>query len=548
MKTLQIRNDINELPGAIDFIRQSLSEKNIPKKEVARTLLVCEDALAKMIDNASGIITINRSSMFGSVEIRISSKGDAFDISDIEQRLIFDGSLYEDDEASAVMHRMIRKLYGDNFSIRCEHGINKATIKVQASPFRQVFITLFALIAGIAVGFILQKWCPAAVAKGLSDNIFTPVYAMFMNSLKMIVAPLVFCSIASSFADFSDIKALGKIAIKIVALYIFTSMIAICIGYAVYIMFPIGSPDLANAVTDEAADLIVKGSASSVSVRDTIVGAIPNNIIDPFRKSAMLQIIFMAVVLGFAAGSVAREMPQLKNALTILNKVFSKITLVIVSIIPVVVFCSMAKMMVSMNVSRLLNVVVWIPVIYLGNAMMMCFYMLLLTVSAGLNPFKFLSKFSPAMSMAFSLGSSNATLPTSLKSANHLGISKKISSFSLPLGATINMDGSCVVLMISVLFMAKIFGIDVTGSMLFSLFMSIIVLSIGAPGVPGGALICMTILFQQVGIPAEAVTLVMGLYPIAAMAQTCTNVTGDGAVTAIVARHEKMLDIEKYNA
>ena len=129
-----------------------------------------------------------------------------------------------------------------------------------------------------------------------------------------------------------------------------------------------------------------------------------------------------------------------------------------------------------------------------------------------------------------------------------MGISKRVYSFSLPLGATINMDGSCVALMISTLFMAKIFGVTVTGSMLMSLFFSIFILSVGAPGVPGAALICLSLVVQQIGIPAESISLVMGLYPLVGMSIVTVNVGGDAVGTIIVAKHEKLLDIEKFNS
>ena len=143
---------------------------------------------------------------------------------------------------------------------------------------------------------------------------------------------------------------------------------------------------------------------------------------------------------------------------------------------------------------------------------------------------------------------SSDLLPTSAKQCDELGVSNKVYSFSLPLGATINMDGTVITLIITSLFMAKIFGATITGGMLLSLFISIMVLSIGSPGVPGGALICITLLLPTIGVPAEAVSIIMGLYPIVSMMQTTVNVTGDATVTAIVARNEKLLNMEKFNS
>lgn len=208
----------------------------------------------------------------------------------------------------------------------------------------------------------------------------------------------------------------------------------------------------------------------------------------------------------------------------------------------------MAKMMIAMNISDLVNVFVWVPVIYFGDILMILIYLLLLLAMAGLNPVKFLGKYYPAMVSAFTFGSSNAALPSSIKQCDEMGISPRAYSFTLPMGATINMDGSCITLMITSLFFAKIFDINVTGSVLASLFIAIIVLSLGSPGVPGGNLVCIALLVPQIGIPAEAISLIMGLYPLVGMMQTCANVTGDAVVTTIVARRSNLMDVEKFNS
>ncbi len=549
MKKLEIDLNMKKIPETIEYIRAALIKRKVHKKIITRTLLTAEDVLARMMATApeGTKVWVSIGGLFGNVGIRLSAWGEAFDSSDIEENLLL-GQGVENEEANDVIRKMINKLYADNLKVTNEHGYNKATIMVKTSQLHALILTLLALVGGITVGILMHNFLPASVSKGFSKNLFTPVHTMFMNALKMIVAPLVFCSVASSIADFGDLKTLGKIAGKIVILYLFTSVIAICVGYGTYQMLSIGNPSLAGAVTDAAASTIAKGANANISIRDTIVGMIPSNIITPFQKSDMLQLIFLAVVLGLAASSLAKKVPQLRDALVVLNSAFSKITTVLVSFIPLVVFCSMAKMMIALDFSKLLHVIIWVPVIYIGDVLMIFMYLILLMVLGWLNPVKFISKYYPAMISAFSFASSNAALPSSIKQAEKMGVSKNIYSFSLPLGATINMDGSCITLIISALFMCKIFGVSVTGSVLLSLFIAIIVLSVGAPGVPGGALVCISLLVPQIGIPAESISLIMGLYPLVGMMQTCANVTGDAVVTTIVAKNENMLDLEKYNS
>ncbi|MBQ7159709.1 MAG: dicarboxylate/amino acid:cation symporter [Treponema sp.] len=548
MKTVKIDNTMNDLPKAVDFVRNELLRRKVSKKESARIVLMTEEVIRKMIETATDGITIKVYGFFDLTRIWLSAKGTEFSASDIKNNLLFDEEDTENTELNALIHRLVEKVIGGTLTVWHEYGVNKVSIRVKGSSFKTLLTTLGALFAGVGAGLLMQKVLSPSMATAVSNNVFSPVYTMFMNALKMIVGPLVFCSIASAIADFSDLKALGRMAIKIVVFYLFTSLIAIGVGYLTYQLFPIGNPSLAASVSDAAASTIATGQSVKISIKDTIVGIIPNNIITPFQKSDMLQLIFMAVIVGLASASLSEKFPALRKGLVLLNNLFSKITTVLVSFIPIIVFCAMAKMMLSMHIEKLLNVVVWIPTIYAGGILMFCVYILLIVLFARLNPFKFFGNFFPAMISAFTLASSNAALPASIKSCHEMGVSKRIYSFSLPLGATINMNGSCVSLMITALFMAKIFGLPVTGSALTTIIVSIMVLSVGAPGVPGGALVCMTILLPQIGVPAESVSLVMGLYPIMAMMQTCVNVTGDAVVTAIVAKQEKMLDVKQYNA
>ena len=549
MKKLEIDLKLEKIPETIEYIRSALVKRKVEKKEIARTLLTAEDVLAKMMESApeGTQVWVSVGGLFGNVDIRLSAWGEPFDSNDIEQNLLL-GQALEDEEANDVIRRMINRLYEDNLRIVNEHGYNRAVIRAKTSQLRSLFLTLLALAGGIAAGLLFKVLLPENIGKFITSNIFTPVYTMFMSALKMMIGPLVFCSVASSIADFSDLKALGKIAGKIVMFYMFTSVLAMMVGFCAHHIFPIGSPELASAVTDASADIIARGKTMNFSIKDTIVNIIPQNIISPFQNADMLQIIFMAVVMGMAAAALSKKMPQVKNTLVVLNSVCIKIITTVVTFIPVVVFCALAKMVISIDISHLLNVFVWVPVIYFGDMLMICAYMILLLTVGGLNPIKFLKKFSVAMVTAFSCSSSSATLPTSVKQAEEMGISKSVYSFSLPLGATINMDGTCLELMITTLFMAKIFGITVTGSVLLSIFISIMVLSVGAPGAPGSGLICITVLASQIGVPAEAVTLVMGLYPLIDMMGTCTNVTGDAVGTVIVARRTQLLDLEKYNS
>lgn len=548
----EIRADINELRSGVEFISDALQKKKVSKKEIAKSLMMAEDVLARMIETAGGPeekIMIEIGGRFGNINVRMHARGESFGIDDIESKMYFIEQDQDDVEANNVIKRLIDNLFRESLSVKNERGINKVKMVVHRSAYATLIVTLLALVLGIGCGFIMQKCVPTDISGFISKNIFSSVYDIFMSALKLIVGPLVFFSVASSIADFSDLRALGRIAVKIVALYLMTSMIAIAIGFVTYQVFPIGDTALVNAVDAEvAADTIAKGEGADISIRDTLVNIVPSDIVTPFQNSDMLQIIFMAVVVGLAAAAIGIKKPGIKQGISSLNVLVSKLTSVIVTFIPLVVFCSMAKMMINMDLGDLAGVIKWIPVIYVGDILMIIMYGLILLIFTRLNPITFFKKYFPAMISAFTLSSSNAALPTSVKMCDNLGIAGRVYSFSLPLGATINMDGSCITLIISALFFARIYGVEMSMGLIFSLALSIMLLSVGAPGVPGGNLVCIALIIPQIGVPAEAISLILGLYPIVSMMQTCANVTGDAVVTTVVAKHEKLLDTEKFNS
>ncbi|MBQ8933016.1 MAG: dicarboxylate/amino acid:cation symporter [Lachnospiraceae bacterium] len=545
-----ISKNRTEIPEAIEYIRRELgSAKGISSAEVTKTALEVEDVIDVMAEHLpedpKAHVNLKIHRFLGNLEIRISARGTAFDRSDIGHTAAFD----DDPEVSRLIEMLNSKVLDGDMTIRHSHGTNIAVIKVVKSKYTQLYRTILALILGLLAGFVFKAVLSQEAADSLSQNLFTPVTTMFLNSLKMVVAPLVLFSIASSIADFGDMKALGRIAGKVIGSYFITSFIAIALGAAVWMLIPIGNPALQQAVSDAASATIAKGAGVSASIKDTIVGIIPSDIVNPFLKADMLQIIFIAAMMGSAAGFIADKLTCFKDVLNDCYLVFSKITSMIIQVMPLAIFCSMSKMVLSMNTEALISVFSWVPTIYFADILMLVIYGLMILVIGRMNPMTFFRKYFPAMVTAFTFAASNPTLPTSMKICDEkLGISKKIYSFSLPLGATINMDGGCITQMISALFLAKIFEIPITSSTMLTLFLAIFVLSVGAPGVPGGALVCISILVPQIGVPAEAISIIMGLYSIVGMMQTCINVTGDAAVTLVVAKSENLLNEEVFRS
>lgn len=540
---------IENIPECIQFAEDELKKRKVERKQIVHTLLVAEDLLAELAlrANEGADFTVSVLRVLSDVTLMISCKGEKLSLQETSMGIaeLKDSDIGE--EADETVRSIVMKAIGTQQSIRYVKGKNIVRIKADRSKYRQLYYTLGAMVLGILAGFLMKSALPATVTSAFSANLFDLISTMFLNAVKMIVAPLVFFSISSSIAGFGDLKSLGKMGGKVMGMYFVTSIIAIFVAMGVYMLFPAGNPELANAVSDAGDSITQAASVTGVSLKDTLIGIVPSNLLQAFLNSDMLQIIFIAFLLGSVATMAGEYSDFIKKLLNAMNTLFSKAAGVIMLCMPVAVFASMASLMISMDGRTFLSMLSWVLLIYAADIAMMAVYAVLILVFTGLNPLKFFSNFFPAIATAFTFSSSNATLPVSLKACrDRLGISPRIYSFSIPLGATINMDGSCVTQIISAFFMARVFGIELSGTMILSMILAVYLLSVGAPGVPAGALVCVSLLLPQIGVPAEALSLLIGLYSLVSTIQTSTNVTGDAAVTLIVAKSEKLVDTKVY--
>ena len=373
--------------------------------------------------------------------------------------------------------------------------------------------------------------------------LLVPVKTMFMNALKMVVTPVVFFSIVSCIGQFSDLSEMGKVGGRVIGLYLVTTVIATAVGIGMFYLFQPGNPSsalLAGAGGTAAAQEL------NISIKDMIVGIVPSNFIKPFLEADMLQLIFLAVLCGIAVGMIGKYSKMLGDLFTAFNELFLKITVLLVQFMPLAAFCSILSMMLQTGTEALISILSIFSVFALALTAMMAVYCLMMLLLSRLNPIHFCRKYAPTMIQVFSMASSNAALPLNIDACKKLGVSPKVYSLSLPLGATINMDGTCIYLSVVALALARVYGVEIPAAALLSLVISIIVLSIGAPGVPGSGMICLSVLLTQLGVPVEAVGLVMGIDPLIGMMRCMSNCLGDVAVSCMVAKQEKILDMDMY--
>ncbi len=531
----------------MDYIRTTLQGYKIEGKSLMQTELTCEETLVQLKKHQTEDTMI-------SVRVRRSIKHVIVEFESAGRRMESMGTgnidtaiKIQDEESEETISILLLKAYGDKLKYLHEDGINKIRVQAYNDKNFAVYATLFALVAAIVVGLFCRNVLPETVNDGIATYLLSPVKTMFINALKIVVGPVVFFSIITCISQFSSLSELGKIGGKVMVMYIMTTLIAVGIGFAMFRIINPGEWEMALKGVVESTEVNVNTEVDT-SLMGMIVSIIPNNAFRPFLESNTLQIIFMAVLFGTAVGMIGRYTKVLQEILEACNELFLTVTKIIAKFIPIAVFFAVALMMIQTGMDSLLAMIAMAGTDVAALFVMLLVYGVLILVFARLNPLTFFKKDWPGMLTSFSLSSSSAAMPTNIRiCTNRLGISPKVCGFSIPLGATINMDGTSIHLAVASMFLAKVYGVEVPGSAMISIVFTILMLSLGTPGVPGASLVCLGILLEQIGVPLEAIGLIMGVDSLLDMFRTMSNTTGDMAVSLIVAKNEGLVDMEVYN-
>ena len=398
--------------------------------------------------------------------------------------------------------------------------------KKKLSLAAQIFIGLFL---GIIAGFIFlaagkAEWAVAYVK---------PFGTIFLNLIKFIVVPIVLCSIIGGVISMKDIRKVGSIGWKTVVYYMVTTAFAVVIGLFFANLFK-GSFQVLQTSNLEYE------VAQSTNFMDTLVNIFPSNIIQPLSDAIMLQVIVIALFFGFGIILAGEKGNPLANVIVSLGDVSMIIMELILKLSPVGVFCLITPV-VAENGAKILGslamVLLTAYICYGVHAIVV--YSLSVKTLAKLSPVRFFKEMAPAMAMAFSSASSVGTLPLNLECAEKLGAKRDIASFVLPLGATINMDGTAIYQGVCAVFIATCFGIDLTLAEMITIVLTATLASIGTAGVPGSGMIMLAMVLQSVGLPVEGIALVAGVDRIFDMGRTVVNITGDAACSIVVSALEE---------
>ena len=402
------------------------------------------------------------------------------------------------------------------------------------------------LIGGLILGVILNLFVPHSYFRDtvLVEGIFYVIGNGFIRLMKMLVVPLVFCSLVCGSASIGDTKALGKVGGKTIAFYLCTTALAVTVAITVATVVRPGIGLDMSAI--QKGDAVAAESTSAV---DTLLNIIPENPIGSLANGTMLQIILFALIVGVLLAKMGERAELISNLFSQCNDLMMEMTNMVMTLAPIGVFCMIARTFANLGFDAFVPLLKYMGSVVLGLAIQ-CFvvYMLLLVVFARLNPIRFLKKFFPVMGFAFSTSTSNATIPMNIDTLEEkIGVSRKISSFTIPLGATINMDGTSIMQGVAVVFAAQAYGIHLGLNGYLTVIATATLASIGTAGIPSVGLVTLSMVFTAVGLPVEAIMLIMGVDRILDMLRTAVNITGDAVCTTIVAKQNGEFDSNVFN-
>lgn len=411
-------------------------------------------------------------------------------------------------------------------------------------------VIFIALIAGAVTGTIINNFFMHidVVNKVIVEGIFYVIGQGFISLMKMLVVPLVFCSIVCGAASIGDTKTLGKVGVRTIIFYICTTMLAVAVALSVTSLINPGLGLDMSAVENVKTTIDSSATNTDLSLVDTILNIIPTNPIASLANGEMLQIIVFALIVGIILAKLKDKAQLVSNFFQQGNDIMMEMTMMIMKIAPIGVFCLVGRTFSELGFSAMVPMFKYMITVVLALAIQ-CYgvYMIMLRVFAGLNPFKFAKKFFPVQAFAFSTATSNATIPLNIDTLEEkVGVSRKISGFTIPLGATINMDGTSIMQGVAVVFVAQAFGIHLDPADYLTVIATATLASIGTAGVPSVGLVTLAMVFDSVGLPVSGIGLIMGIDRILDMLRTAVNITGDAVCTTIVAKQNKELDKEVF--
>ncbi len=405
---------------------------------------------------------------------------------------------------------------------------------------------LIGMVLGLIIGALIQ-WAdlPAShvFSRFFTHGLIDAGGDIFVTLLRMMVVPLVLVSLTCGAASLGATGKVGRLGGKTIGLYLLTTAIAVSLALSIALIVEpgVGAADEGLAAPEFTAK-------QAPSFKDTLVDIFPSNPIAAMAEGKMLQVIVFALLLGLALSQAGEAGQRIRRVFEDINAVFMGLITMVLHIAPIGVFCLMVTLGASVGLREVAKLIVYFFTVAGTLALhMTVVYPLLLRLFAGLDPLRYLRKMREPMLVAFSTASSGATLPVTIRTVEHrVGVSNNVASFAVPLGATINMDGTAIMQGVATVFIAQFFGYELGAMDFLVVVLTATMASVGTAAVPGVGLIMLAMVLDQVGLPIAGIGLIIGVDRLLDMMRTAVNVTGDGMVATTVARSEGELDLAVF--
>ena len=524
------------LSDAQSEIERQLLRLKVEHKDILRAQLLVEEIFLRMVNNADVAqvkIQVIKN-FFGNVQVKISATGTPYnplvEVFDIDE---------DDDEYDRTL---ILKANRQKMSWLHEKNRNVVTINVQSETNLQMKLTLGGMFGGLICGVFMKEIFSPETIKLFNDSLIMPLNTMFLNALGLVIAPVIFFSVLCGVNGMGAGAGIGRVGSKLIGLYASTSVLALFVG--LFIAESFFSGDVPQVGTIAAAQ---NSEAYEFSMTKFIVDIIPSNMVSPIADRNLLQVIFIAVFFGLALNALGNKVKLLQDLTNVCNEFFTKLVGMIVFFVPMIAFFAMMQLANDTDFAMVLTMGKLVVGLLICSAAMLLVYAILIRFVGKISPMPFLKKIPSLWAIPFATSSSAVTMPFTMNfCTKKLGVSEKISSFSIPIGTTVNMNGGCYYLPIAVIMFLKMYGVEVDHNAIIIILTMTLSLSVAGPAVPNASVIGILTITSTFGVPNDIAGLLFCIATVCDRIVTCFNVTGDVASAVVLSRLENSTDEKIY--
>ncbi|MBR1806687.1 MAG: dicarboxylate/amino acid:cation symporter [Selenomonadaceae bacterium] len=526
------------LSDAQSEIERQLSNLKIERKDILRTQLLVEEIFMRMVNNADveqATIRVVKN-FFGTVQVKMSATGTPYDplveVFDIDE---------DDDE---YYRTLILKANRQKMSWLYEKNQNVVTINVQSETNLQMKLTLGGMFGGLLCGVFMKEIFSPETIKLFNDALITPMNTMFLNALGLVIAPVIFFSVLCGVTGMGAGAGIGRVGSKLIGLYTSTSVVALFVGlFIAKSFFGSGVPQVGTIAAAQNT------AAYEFSMTKFIVDIIPSNMVSPIADRNLLQVIFIAVFFGLALNALGNKVKLLQDLANVCNEFFTKLVGMIVLFVPLIAFFAMMELANDTDFAMILTMGKLVVGLLICSGAMLLMYAILIRFVGKISPMPFLKKIPSLWPIPFATSSSAVTMPFTMNfCTKKLGVAEKISSFSIPIGTTVNMNGGCFYLPIAVIMFLKMYDVEVDFNAIIIILTMTLSLSVAGPAVPNASVIGILTITSTFGVPNDIAGLLFCISTICDRVVTCFNVTGDVASAVVLSRLENSTDEKIYFA